>query len=58
MNEQQIMTVKEFRSLTGKATAHFSDEQIAELIRQLDFLAGMYVKSAVPRKEKTNKVEQ
>jgi hypothetical protein len=58
MNEQQIMTVKEFRSLTGKATAHFSDEQIAELIRQLDFIAGMYVKQVVPRKETAEKVKK
>ena len=58
MDEQQIMTVKEFRSLTGKATAQFNDEQIAELIRQLDFLAGMYVKRVVPRKEAAEKVKE
>ena len=58
MNEQQVMTVKEFRSLTGKATAHFSDEKIAELIRQLDFLADMYVKRVVLRKEAAEKVKK
>ena len=58
MNEQQVMTVKEFRSLTGKATAHFIDEKIAELIRQLDFLADMYVKRVVLRKEAAEKVKK
>lgn len=56
MNEQQIMTVREFRSLTGDATAHFTDKQVEEIIQQLDFLAEMYVKQV--RQEGANKLEK
>jgi hypothetical protein len=44
MDEQLIMTIKEFRKLAGKEAARFSDEQIVELIISLDFMAGLYVK--------------
>jgi hypothetical protein len=57
MNEQLIMTIKEFRNLTGKATAHLSDDEVIESIKHLDFLAEMYIKRAVPRKEVADKVE-
>ena len=55
MNEQQVMSIKEFRSLTGEATAHLSDDEVVESIKQLDFLAEMYVKQT--REEVANKLE-
>ena len=51
MNDQLIITIGEFRKLTGKATEQFTDEQITELIMQLDFMAELFVKSI--RKEQT-----
>jgi len=40
-----IISVAEFRKLTGKATDRFSDEQVTEFITQLDFMAEMFVKT-------------
>ena len=57
VDEKLIISIEDFRRLAGRATAHFSDEQVTEFIRQLDFLADMYVKRAVPRKENADKVE-
>lgn len=57
MNDKQpIMTIKEFRRLTGEATAHLGDDEVAQSIQQLDFLAEMYVKQAVARKEVADKL--
>jgi hypothetical protein len=50
-----IMTINEFRQLTGEATAHLTDEEAIESIKQLDFMADMYVKQA--RKEVADKLE-
>lgn len=44
MNDQLIISIKEFRKLTGRATQQFSDEQITEFITQLDFIAELFVK--------------
>lgn len=38
-----IMTVGEFRNLTGNATLHMSDEEIQEHIAELDILAQLFV---------------
>lgn len=43
-NEQAIITIEEFRSLTGFASAELSDEQVVEVIRQLDIMAQIYIK--------------
>ena len=51
------MTIKDFRSLTGEDTAHFSDEQVAEVIQQLDFLAEIYIKQAIAGKDNADKLE-
>lgn len=45
MNEQSIISVEEFRKLTGFASEQFSDEQITELIIQLDFMAQLFIKN-------------
>jgi len=45
MSEDLIISVKEFRKLAGKEVEEFSDEQIKELILDLDFVAGLFVKS-------------
>ena len=50
-----IISIKEFRQLTGDATAHLSDDEVAESIKQLDFLAEMYVKQV--RKEVADKLK-
>lgn len=55
MNEQQVMSIKEFRSLTGEATAHLSDEEVIESIKHLDLMAEMYVKQV--REEVADKLE-
>ncbi|HEY1644869.1 MAG TPA: hypothetical protein VGF75_00600 [Candidatus Saccharimonadales bacterium] len=57
MDEQLIMTIKDFRSLTGEATAHLSDDEVVESIKQLDFLAEMYIKQAIAGKENADKLE-
>ena len=44
MDEQLIMTIKEFRKLAGKEAVGFSDEQIIELILDIDFIATMFTK--------------
>ena len=44
MNEQAIITIEEFRSLTGFASAKISDEQVVKMIRQLDIMAQIYIK--------------
>lgn len=51
------MTIKDFRSLTGEATAHLSDDEVVESIKQLDFLAEMYIKQAIAGKENADKLE-
>jgi len=45
MQEESIISVEEFRRLTGFASNEYSDEQIEELIIQLDFVAQLYIKS-------------
>lgn len=50
-----IISIKEFRNLTGEATAHLSDEEVIESIKHLDFMAEMYVKQV--REEVTDKLE-
>jgi hypothetical protein len=42
--DPEIMTVKELRKLTGKATEHYTDEQLEEQIKGLDFLANLFIK--------------
>ena len=54
-DKQLIMTINEFRSLTGEATAHLSDDEVVESIQQLDFLAEMYVKQT--REEVADNIE-
>lgn len=51
------MTVHELRNLTGEATAHLSDDELAEGIKQLDVLAEIYIKQVVTRKEVADKLE-
>jgi len=45
MNEQTIISIEEFRKLAGHASDQFSDDEIAELIIQLDFMAQLFIKS-------------
>ncbi len=40
-----IMSISEFRKITGKPTECFSDDQVAEFITQLDFMAELFVKN-------------
>lgn len=46
-----IMTVADFRKVTGKETECFSDKQVAEIIQQLDFMAELFIKRAKAGKE-------
>jgi hypothetical protein len=41
-SETAVMTVSDFRKITGSATADYSDTQIKEIIQQLAFLAEIY----------------
>lgn len=43
-----IISVKEARKLLGTAYSTYSDEQIAQIIKQLDSVARAYIKS-VPK---------
>ena len=43
MDEDLIISIKEFRKLAGKEAARFSDEQIIELIIDFDFMATMFI---------------
>lgn len=43
MDEQLIITIEEFRKRAGKEAAQFSDKQIIELIKDLDFMATMFI---------------
>ncbi len=45
LTEASIMSVNEFRKLTGKATVDYSDAQVKEIIQQLNFLAELYFKN-------------
>lgn len=54
MDEKLIISIKEFRSITGSETAQFSDKEVAEIIQQLDVLALMHIKRI---KEEGNKLE-
>lgn len=49
--DTQIMSVGDFRKLTGKATSSLSDTQVKEIIQQLDFLAELYFKSVPAESE-------
>lgn len=57
MSETLIISIKDFRTITGEATAHFTDEQVVEIIRQLDILAQMHIKNMRAGKEVANKVK-
>lgn len=57
LREPLIMSVMEFRKLTGAATAHMSDEQIEQYIAQLDFIAQLFVED-IKRKGEPMKHEQ
>lgn len=48
LGEPLIMSVADFRKLTGAETAHLSDEQIAQVINQLDVVAQIYISSIKP----------
>lgn len=54
MRDPLPISVSEFRKVTGKATAAFSDKQIEEFIVQLDFMAELFVMQVRGRKEKNN----
>lgn len=57
LREPLIMSVAEFRKLTGAATAHMPDEQIEQYIAQLDFIAQLFVEG-IKRKGEPMKHEQ
>lgn len=51
METKQIISIKEFRKVAGKASDQFSDEQISELIMQLDYLAEIFVNKTLRKQE-------
>jgi hypothetical protein len=54
MNEQIIISIDEFRSIAGIASANFSDTEILEMIRQLDIMAQIYIKQVATKPDKEN----
>ncbi len=45
MQDETIISIKEFRKFAGKEAERFSDEEVLELINQLDILAQLYINS-------------
>lgn len=54
MESKQIISIKEFRKIAGKASEQFSDEQISELIMQLDYLAEIFVNKTLRKQEEND----
>ncbi len=54
MESKQIISIKEFRKIAGKASEQFSDEQISELIMQLDYLAEIFVNKTLRKQEESD----
>lgn len=54
METKQIISIKEFRKVAGKASDQFSDEQITELIMQLDYLAEIFVNKTLRKQEEND----
>ena len=54
MEMKQIISIKEFRKIAGKASEQFSDEQISELIMQLDYLAEIFVNKTLRKQEESD----
>lgn len=54
METKQIISIKEFRKIAGKASEQFSDEQISELIMQLDYLAEIFVTKTLRKQEEND----
>ena len=57
MDSQLIISIKDFRNLTGIDTAQFTDSEVVEIIKQLDFLAEMYIKQAIAGEDVADKLE-
>ncbi len=53
METKQIISIKEFRKIAGKASEQFSDEQIMGLILHLDYLADIFI-NQITRKEESD----
>jgi hypothetical protein len=51
VDDKLIISIQDFRRLTGDETAHFTDKQCEEAIQQLDIIAEMYVKQAIAGEE-------
>lgn len=45
LRDPPIMSVAEFRKITGSATAAMTDEQVEQYIAELDLVAQLYVAS-------------
>lgn len=54
MESKQVISIKEFRKIAGKASEQFSDEQISELIMQLDYLAEIFVNKTLRKQEEND----
>lgn len=48
MEERTIITIAEFRKLSGLNSAVITDSQVLEVIGQLDTMAQIYIKQAAP----------
>ncbi len=54
LRDPLIMSVGEFRKLTGEATDRFNDEQVVRLIIQLNFIAELFIEGINTEKEIPN----
>lgn len=52
MEEPTIISINEFRKLTGFASATLSDSQVVELIRRLDTMAQIYIRHTAEKSGK------
>ena len=48
MEERTIITIAEFRKLSGLNPAAITDSQVLEVIGRLDTMAQIYIKQAAP----------
>jgi hypothetical protein len=51
MNDEQVISIDEFRKVAGKDADQYDDVQIKELILHLDFMAQLFNKNQRSKKE-------
>lgn len=54
MDERTIISIAEFRKISGLSPAVITDDQVVEVIQRLDTMAQIYIRQSADRPRKDN----